>query len=202
MLIVGLTGGIGSGKTTVARLFSEMGVPIIDADQLARHVVKPEGAAFRAIVEHFGRDVVAENGHLNRARLREIVFSNPEKRLWLEHLLHPLIHAEIRKQLLTIHDVYCILVIPLLVEVGLPYDPVNRVLIVDVPEKNQIERTQKRDGLACEEVIAIIKSQASRAQRLQVADDVIVNDGGLEKLKDQVKKLHEQYLMLGKRLKS
>ncbi len=194
MLKIGLTGGIGSGKTTVAQLFANLGVPIIDADIIAREVIANDPAVLQKIVKHFGGQVLETSGSLNRNYLRKIIFEQPEQRRWLEALLHPLIIAQMKLQARAIKAPYCLLVIPLLIESTLPYALVDRILVVDAAEEMQLQRTQQRDNLSVEEVQHILHSQATRTQRLQMADDVIENNGDREMLKAAVQKMHQYYL--------
>ncbi len=194
MFVVGLTGGIGSGKTTVSDRFAELGIAVIDADVAARVVVEPGRPALAKIAEHFGLETIAANGELDRARLRELVFQNAAQRKWLETLLHPLIGTEILAQIQAATSPYAILVSPLLIETA-QRQLTQRVLVVDVPVETQIARTMARDHNSAAQVQAIIASQASREQRLANADDVINNDQGLEHLDQQVQALHQKYLV-------
>lgn len=191
-LRVGLTGGIGSGKSTVAGLFAELGVPIIDADVAARTVVAPGSPALDEIVRLFGADVV-ENGKLRRDKLRSQVFNDPQRRQRLETLLHPLIRAEMDELVRKVKFAYCILCIPLLVEAGWQND-VDSILVVDTTEALQIVRTMQRDGLTAADVEAIMHSQVSRQARLAQADEIIRNDGDIDDLRMQVNHLHDLYL--------
>ena len=192
MLVIGLTGGIGSGKSTVAKLFQEKGIDIIDTDEIARVVVEPGKTAYKKIVDEFGASVVSEDGTLDRAKLRKIIFSNEKNRIWLEKLLHPLIYEEMQHRIARVTSPYCIAVIPLLIETG-SHPIINRVLVVDTTEEEQIARAQKRDQLSEKEIKAVIQSQVSRQKRLAAADDIIQNDH-LKELAPQVDKLHEFYL--------
>ncbi len=192
---LGLTGGIGSGKTAVADHFASLGVHVVDADQAARWVVEPGRPALQQIAEHFGEGILLPNGELDRAALRERVFRRPEERKWLEQLLHPLIRAEIARHLALAESPYAIMVSPLLVESG-QYRQVDRVLVVDVPEALQIQRTIGRDQASEEQVRAILKVQAGREERLRHADDVLLNDRDLSWLKSEVERLHRFYLTL------
>lgn len=192
---VALTGGIGSGKSTVADAFSRSGVAVVDADIIARQVVEPGKPALRAIAEHFGTDVLADDGTLNRRRLREIIFSNPAQKAWLNALLHPLIQQQTWECIAQATSPYVLWVVPLLVENQL-CDKVNRVLVVDVSEQTQLERTMKRDGVTHEQAQQIIAAQASREERLAAADDIINNDGEPQSAIAQVASLHQRYLTL------
>lgn len=195
MLVVGLTGGVGSGKSTVARLFAELGVPVIDTDLLARELVEPGEPAFEEVVVAFGPEIVAEDGRLDRRRLRDMVFRNPQKRLQLEAILHPRIREAVRERIQALEAPYCLVAIPLLVETG-QRDLVDRVLVIDAAPEVQLSRAATRDGVPEEQVRAIMASQASRAERLAAADDVIVNDGGVEQLRTCVTDLHARYTAL------
>lgn len=196
MLVVGLTGGIGSGKSTVARIFAEHGVPIIDADVVAREVTTPEKPAFASIVQHFGKEIVLSDGSLDRSKLRHIIFNDSKQRLWLENLLHPLIRNEMHEQLAALSAPYVIAVIPLLLEVEF-YSFINRILVVDTSEPTQIERVMARDKSSSrEDIMGIVKSQANRKDRIAKAHDIIVNDGTLEDLIPQINKLHQTYLQI------
>lgn len=195
MLTIGLTGGIGSGKSTVAKYFSELGIEIIDTDELAREVVQPGTEALNKIIEKFGAGILDKEQHLDRKKLRNIIFKDVEARQWLEQLLHPLIRQCMRERIAHVKSPYCVAVIPLLVETK-PNKSIHRVLVVDSPENLQISRVQQRDKLTSAQVNAILKAQASRDQRLSAADDVIHNDGNLNHLKQQVTQLHQRYLKL------
>jgi len=195
MFVVGLTGGIGSGKTAVSERFAARGVTIVDADQASRAVVEPGRPALEAIAEHFGGEVIAADGTLDRARLREQVFEDAEERRWLEALLHPRIAEEIQAGLARADSAYAILVSPLLIEASQARF-VDRILVVDVPESVQVARTAARDDSSEEQVRAIMAAQAKRADRLARADDVIDNDGPVESLDEQVAALHRRYLEL------
>ncbi len=195
MLRVGLTGGIGSGKSSVARLFAARGVPVIDADALAHELMSPAGAAFREIVERFGRAILDHNGDIDRRRLGERVFADPAERRALEAMLHPRIRAAMTERAGALAAPYAVLVIPLLVETG-ERAGVDRVLVVDCPEDEQIRRAAARDGRGADEVRNIMAAQAARAERLRLADDVIVNDRDLAQLEREVERLHRHYLSL------
>lgn len=193
--ILGLTGGIGSGKSAAAQCFIDLGVHLVDADNAARWVVEPRRPALAQIAEHFGPSVLQADGTLNRSALRELIFKDPQQRVWLEGLLHPLIREEIRQYLARAESAYAILVSPLLLETS-QHQMVQRVLVVDVPESVQIERTVLRDKTNEDQVRAILKAQASRGERLSRADDVIVNDRDPAWLKSEVERLHHFYLTL------
>lgn len=197
MLIVGLTGGIGSGKSTVAERFAARDVPVIDADVIAREVVEPGTPGLARIVEAFGRDILDENGRLDRSRLGARVFQDPESRKRLEAILHPLIRAEMQRRITHITAPYCVLVIPLLIETG-QTDLVHRVLVVDTPRELQYRRVAARDNRPRAEIEAILDVQASREDRLAAAHDVIVNDADLDALDRQVARLHQRYLELSR----
>lgn len=195
MLVIGLTGGIGAGKTTVSELFAQQGVPIIDADVIARNLTKPNEPAFLDILDHFEDAVLLENGTLDRAKIREIIFANPHERLWLESYLHPLIRQEIAATIAKLKAPYCIIVIPLLVEVE-PYPFIDRILVVDAIPELQVERVKTRDNVSAAEVLAIINTQIDREKRLTIAHDVIHNEGDLKALAYEVEKLHHFYTEL------
>ena len=196
-LIVGLTGGIGSGKSTAAARFAELGVPVIDTDVIARELVAPGQTALAAIVARFGEDLLDAQGALRRAALRERVFADPAARRDLEALLHPRIRAESLRRIAALRDPYCIWVIPLLLESGARAD-LDRVLLIDCPEDLQRQRVQARDGLDAASLEGILAAQASRAQRRAIADDIIVNDGPPEALRRAVDAQHAAYLALAK----
>ncbi|WP_412840970.1 dephospho-CoA kinase [Aeromonas dhakensis] len=194
MYVVAITGGIGSGKTTVANQFAELGIEVVDADIIAREVVEPGTPALAAIAAHFGADVIAPDGRLDRRQLRERVFTDPQAKGWLNALLHPLIRSEMQRQCAAARSPYCLLVVPLLVENRLTA-MANRVLVIDVDEATQIERTCRRDGVSREQAEAILAAQASRAERLAMADDVMDNQNGTpEAIKSRIFALHETYL--------
>lgn len=195
MLVIGLTGGIASGKSSVAEHFADRGVPVIDADILARQMVEPGQSALSEIVAAFGTAVLTPNGRLNRGAVRALVFDDPVKRHQLEAILHPRIRRETERQLRTLKVPYCILVIPLLLEAG-QQDLVDRILVVDAPESLQLERLCQRDSLSESECRAILAAQLDRATRNAAADDLIVNDADLAALDREVERLHRFYLNL------
>ena len=195
MFVVGLTGGIGSGKTAASDRFASHGITVVDGDVVARQVVEPGTEALRKIIAKFGPGILQANGELDRASLREWVFSQPDERLWLEALLHPLIGQEVIAQLNAASSPYAVLVSPLLVDAG-QTALCDRVLVVDVPEQVQIERTCRRDDNSEELVKQIIATQTSRERRLAAATEVLDNTGTLEDLQRRVDELHERYLQL------
>ena len=197
MFVVGLTGGIGSGKSTVAALFAKLGVPVIDADLVARDITQAGKPAFHEIIQHFSHYNLIKNGALDRAKLRQIIFQDDIARLWLENILHPLIRKEIERQLHHFQAPYSIVVIPLLFEVK-PYSFINRILVVDAPEHVQIERASTRDKTTRNHIESIIKTQIGREDRNARAHDVILNDGKLVDLEPRVQKMHAMYLELSK----
>ena len=197
-LIVGLTGGIGSGKSTVADLFQQLGIPVIDADVIAHTLVEPGQPALVEIIEAFGANTVDASGVLDRARLRKLVFSDPEQRHRLEAILHPKIRREIITLTTNIRTPYCIVVIPLLLETD-QRDLVDRILVVDTGVDKQIARVTMRNGLPKHEIMAIITAQASRERRLAAADEVIDNNGSLNELNSQVRAQHEKYLKIARK---
>lgn len=195
MYVVGVTGGIGSGKTAATERFAAHGIAIVDADVAARVVVEPGTSALTQIAEHFGTKILLADGSLDRAALRKIIFADTQEKAWLEQLLHPLIAAEVQRQLRAATSPYVIFVSPLLVE-SEQKKFCDRILVIDAPEALQLERTVLRDKNDAAQVQRIIASQASREHRLQFADDVIENTGSLEHLSRQVAALHERYLQL------
>ncbi len=193
MFVVGLTGGISSGKTAVSDRFAARGIEVVDADVAARAVVEPGQPALKFIAEHFGKDILTADGQLDRAALRARVFSDPAEREWLEALLHPRISEWIAEQLAAASSAYVVLVSPLLFETN-QVRFTDRVLVVDVSEELQLERTMARDKNDEAQVRSIMAAQASRKERLDKADDIIVNDADLETLNAHVEELHMNYL--------
>ena len=190
---VGLTGGIASGKSTAAKFFGALGVPILDSDQIARDVVEPGQPPLERLIERFGQKILTPDGHLDRPALRDIVFSDPKARADLEALTHPAIGAAMEARSAAAGGPYQILVIPLLVEKNLA-SHVDRVLVVDCEEELQVRRLRNRDGSTSAQVEAILKAQAPRAARLKAADDIIHNDTDMSAVRDQVAALHARYL--------
>jgi dephospho-CoA kinase len=193
-LRVGLTGGIGCGKSSVARSFSAWGVPVIDADEIARELVRPGTPAFHTIAETFGAAVLHE-GQLDRSLLREVIFRDEGKRRQLEAILHPQVFQEMAERCTQLADPYCVLCIPLLIETG-RLDFVDRILVVDCSVEIQIRRVMSRDAISEAAVRRMIDSQVSRGERLAAADDVIENGGDLALMDSMVEKLHRDYLAL------
>jgi dephospho-CoA kinase len=194
-LRIGLTGGIASGKSLVSRLFAARGVPVIDTDELAREIVEPGTEGLAAIRERFGAAVIGDDGRLDRRALRELVFGAPEARRDLEAITHPRIRALLERRSAAAGGPYQVLVIPLLLESG-RRTAVDRVLVVDCPESLQLERLMRRDGSSRTQAEAILAAQASRAERLAAADDVIRNDGDPAAVEHAVAALHQRYLAL------
>jgi dephospho-CoA kinase len=195
MLKVGLTGGIGCGKSTAGKHFLQRGIPVIDADNIAHALVQPDKPALALIAQTFGTHLILEDGSLDRSLLRDTVFSNPELKHQLEEILHPLVYAEMQLQLDTLTSAYVILSIPLLLETNRK-NFVDRILIIDCSIKQQIERVTCRDQLSRQQIESIIESQVNREQRILAADDIIDNSGFASGLAEQIKKLHNLYLSL------
>jgi dephospho-CoA kinase len=194
-LRIGLTGGIASGKSTVAQRFIELGVPVIDADQAARTVVAPGTPGLTKVITRFGPGVVGEQGELDRRALRELIFSDRGARRDLEAILHPLIRDDMEQSAERAAGPYVVMAIPLLVEGGSP-GRVDRILVVDVEESIQLQRVMARDGSSLDQARAILKAQASRSTRLAAADDVLLNAGTVTDLRQAVDRLHEKYLRM------
>jgi dephospho-CoA kinase len=192
---IGLTGGIASGKSTAAKFFGALGVPILDSDQIARDVVEPGQPPLERLVKRFGPSILTADGHLDRPALRDIVFSDPMARADLEALTHPAIGAAMEARSAEAGGPYQVLVIPLLVEKNLS-SHVDRVLVVDCDEELQVRRLRDRDGSTPEQAAAILGAQAPRAARLRAADDVITNEADMSAVQDQVAALHARYLEL------
>ena len=192
---IALTGGIGTGKTTVSSIFHQFGVPIIDSDLIARDIVKPGGNTLTKILDVFGTDIVSIDGNLDRKKLRTIIFNNKQEKTKLEEILHPAIYNEISNRIRQVDFPYCIIVIPLLIETNATkrYD---RILLVDVPEEIQIERAAKRDNATVDSIQLIITSQSTRTEKLKYADDFIDNNVEMDSLKNSVHELHQQYMDL------
>jgi dephospho-CoA kinase len=193
-LRIGLTGGIASGKSTVEQRLTELGVPVINADDSARAVVARGQPGLAAVIERFGNGVLTRDGELDRPALRNLIFQSPEQRQALEAILHPLIREHMKQQALTAVGPYLVLSIPLLVEGGASRDRVDRILVVDVDESQQMQRLMSRDSVSAEQARSILAAQASRADRLKAADDVLVNSGSVTELRQAVDRLHQRYL--------
>lgn len=196
MLKIGLTGGIGSGKSTVSKLFQDLGAPIIDADLIAHQLVEPGQPALAKLEQTFP-NIINENGSLDRAKLRDIVFSDINKKRKLENIMHPLIYAQIKSEIRKLNSHYCILAIPLLLETDMT-SLVERILVIDCPVETQLQRVKKRDGLSKKQISSIIATQISREKRLSLADDIIDSSKSAPQLAEQVKKLHNLYNCLDK----
>ncbi len=197
MLKIALTGGIASGKSTVANLFREFDVPIIDADTIARELTQKKSIYLDKIIQHFGKDILDQNSTLDRQKLRNLIFKDPNERRWLENLLHPTIRTLMSKKAEQYKVPYVIFVIPLLTETG-KIENFDRILVVDAPESLRKQRLQSRDQLPKAQMEAVFNSQATSPERLKIANDVIHNDGSIDHLRDRVKMLHSQYLELAK----
>lgn len=198
-LVIGLTGGIASGKTTVANMFrDQFGIEIVDADVIARRVVEKGSIGLEAIHQHFGDEILTAEGELNRAELRTRIFANEEEKTWVNQLLHQMIRQQMEQDLQRVTSPYALLVVPLLTENNLQH-MADRVLVVDVDEETQIERTMSRDKVPMEQAKSILAAQASREQRLAIADDVIKNDAKNQKLLPQITELHKKYLAISRK---
>jgi dephospho-CoA kinase len=197
--VVAVTGGIASGKSAVCTRLAELGVPLIDADVVAREVVQPGQPALDEIRTAFGATMIAADGSLDRARMRQHVFAQPAERARLEAILHPRIRARMREQAAAVDAPYCVLAIPLLVESGTAYDWVDRVVVVDATPEAQVQRLIQRDRIDAKLAHDMVAAQVSRAARLAIADDVVVNDGTLEQLRERTDELHDRLLMLARR---
>lgn len=194
--MIGLTGGIGCGKSAVAELFAELGISVVDTDQIARQFTVPGQAALAAIANEFGASILLPDGELDRAHLRHLIFSDPAAKKKLESILHPLIRDEVKRRLALVQSPYAIVAVPLLLETGAYREIVQRVLVVDCGEVQQVERVVARNGLAEIEIRAIMAHQLSRQERLQQADDIVDNHGSQSGLRPQVEDLHQRYLKL------
>jgi dephospho-CoA kinase len=192
---VALTGGIASGKTLISDEFARLGISVIDTDVIAREIVEPGQSALLEIGNVFGTQIIDENGRLNRSKLREIIFSDADARKRLESILHPRIRQKVDDTIADLNSDYCILVIPLLVEGG-AYPKVNRVLVIDVEPETQITRLMARDNCKREQAKKVLAAQASREQRLQIADDILDNSGSPRQARQKVTQLHRKYLGL------
>ena len=200
MLIVGLTGGIASGKTTATEFFSSLGVPVYDADLIVHDLLKQGTTSYTEIINFFGAGIVQDDGELNRKKLRQIIFSDKQKRQQLESILHPKVRTRLKNNIAEIkmaetNTAYCIVCIPLLVETH-QQDLVQRILLIDIPKELQIERLKKRDNLSANQINDILAAQATREERLALADDVIVNNLDIEHFEKQLIEIHKNFLSL------
>lgn len=193
-LKIGLTGGIGSGKTTAAHFFSELGTPVIDADVIAHELTETGSPALKKMAAYFGPSIVS-NKQLDRARLRQLIFQDSEKKAWLEQLLHPMILENMQEKANNLEENYCIMAIPLLTEIG-HLDYIDRILVIDCPEHLQIERVKQRNNLREADIRAILNSQATRDARRAIANDIICNDDTPDALQKQITELHRYYMTL------
>ena len=197
MLRIGLTGGIGSGKSSAAAMFARRGVPVIDADEIAKQLVAPGQPAYERIIQRFGKEFVDADGFIDRGRLRRHVFDDPASRRELEAILHPRVRQQIQRQLLALREPYCVIVIPLIFEAN-QQDLVDRILVIDAAEDTQVQRVAARSSLADDEIRKIIAAQIGRNVRLRQAHDVITNEGELEQLEERVDAFHTRYLDLAR----
>jgi dephospho-CoA kinase len=195
MLIIGLTGGIGSGKSVASDKFKSLGITIVDADVASRTVVEPGKPALKEIEDHFGSGIITAEGKLDRNNLREIIATDPEERKWLESVLHPKIGEQITKEISESTSVYTLFVAPLLLETN-SQEMCSRVVVVDVPKDVQIQRTAKRDKVSPNQVEQMVAAQMEREKRLEKADDVLLNSGTIEDLEKQVEELHKKYIQM------
>lgn len=195
MFVVGLTGGIGSGKSEVSRRFEALGICVVDADIIARELVAPHSPALQTIKHHFGETIIDAQGALDRAQLRAIIFAQPEQKIWLENLLHPLVREQTMQQLQAAESPYAILSSPLLLETT-QWQLADRILVIDTSEDLQLARASARDSNNSAQIQAIMKTQLPRAERCARADDIIANHGNLAELDQQVAQLHATYLSL------
>jgi len=195
MLIIGLTGGIGSGKSVASDKFKSLGITIVDADVASRTVVEPGKPALKEIEDHFGSGIITAEGKLDRNNLREIIATDPEERKWLESVTHPKIGEQITKEISESTSVYTLFVAPLLLETN-SQEMCSRVVVVDVPKDVQIRRTAKRDKVSPNQVEQMVAAQMEREKRLEKADDVLLNSGTIEDLEKQVEELHKKYIQM------
>jgi len=195
MIVIGLTGGIGSGKSTVANIFSELGVPVIDTDIIAREVVEPNQPAYQAIVEQFGSSILTQTQTLDRANLRKRILNNDDDRLTLEGILHPIILETVKTRLKQFNNQYCIVVIPLLIENN-RYTMIDRTLVIDTSIEKQLERASQRDSVSKSDIERLIAIQANRDERLAAADDVILNEQDMHTLRTATLAMHDKYMNL------
>ena len=195
MLIIGLTGGIGSGKSVASDKFKSLGIDVVDADVASRTVVEPGKPALKEIQDHFGSGIITAEGKLDRNKLREIIATDAKERKWLESVLHPKIGEQITKEISESTSVYTLFVAPLLLETN-SQEMCSRVVVVDVPKDVQIQRTAKRDKVSSNQVEQMVAAQMKREKRLEKADDVLLNNGTIEDLEKQVEELHKKYIQM------
>jgi len=195
MLKIGLTGGVACGKSTVCKIFSQLGIAVIDADEIAHELVEVGKPCYLDIINTFGTAFLLKNQQIDRAKLRQLIFSNRVAKLQLETILHPSIRRELIERSHKVKSAYCILAVPLLIETNMD-TAVDRILIIDITEKNQLDRLCKRDHIAPTLANNMIHQQSSRSQRLAMADDIITNNNGVQKLENSIKLLHETYLKI------
>ncbi len=195
-LTVGLTGGLASGKSTVLGFFHKLGIETLSADKIVHSLIENSGIAYSTIIDHFGPEILTSEKNIDRIKLRHIIFSSSEEKRWLEQYLHPLVRSSLLKQLEKVTSPYAVIEIPLLAESETPFEWLDRVLVVDTDEETQQLRAQLRSGLTQQESRNILDQQANRQKRNSIADDVIINQGGLFELEIQVNELHNQYLKL------
>ena len=201
-LVIGVTGGIGSGKSTVAEFLQAQGAAVVDTDHIAHALTAPGGAAISAIAAEFGAEFITPQGAMDRVRMRQLVFSDNSVKSRLEQILHPLIRQQVEQQLQQAQGCYTLLLVPLLVETGAYRQLLDRTLVVDLPDTLQISLTMARSGLSEAEVKAIMARQASRDERLQAADDIVNNDTDLQSLQQQLVALHQRYVALAETAKN
>ncbi|KTD17241.1 dephospho-CoA kinase [Legionella jordanis] len=199
MYCIGLTGSIASGKSTVASFFKRKGVSVISADEISREITAPDGIALAMIVRHFGESIITANGELNRTALRHIIFQNPNERLWLEHLLHPLIRRRIMEEVKRSNSPYNMIEIPLLKDRDL-YPYLNRILLITADKEQQIKRVMARDQCSRQQAEAILAAQPPDHARERIADDIIINHGSKQELELKIDNLHQQYLQFAKQI--
>lgn len=195
MLKIGLTGGIGSGKSTAAKYFSRLNIPVVDADKIVHELLKSNTSIYKKIVAHLGKKFLTHRKTIDRAKLSQWIFSHKKERMWLEKLIHPRVRAEILKRITLFNAPYCIVVVPLLFETKFP-PKVDRILLIDCPKKTQISRVHNRKRYSTSQIKAIIAAQANRKERFKQADDIICNAGTLAAFKKKIKKIHNYYLNL------
>lgn len=195
MLRIGLTGGIGSGKSTAAKYFAKLKVPVVDADQIVHELLKPNTKIYKKIIAHWGKSFLTKSKTLDRSKIRQLIFQSKKERIWLENLIHPYVRRKMAQRVTLLKAPYCIMVIPLLLETKFP-PRVDRILAIDCPKKLQINRIRQRNSHTIKQIKAMIASQLSRNRRLQQADDAILNTKTLGNLKKAIIKLHNYYLSL------